>query len=131
MIQRQACSIAIAAIFATLGATIGCDAPSTEERAREAAADIQASITDYDGPALNQEVDKKVVLEVQTQLTTLNEYMGEINGESDQVLVNSIQAFQRAQNEQRPWWLFWQHHPNDGLITDELRQQLASAAAAS
>lgn len=108
----------------------GCDAGSTERRAREAAEHIQASIRDYDGPALAQELEPKVVREVQTHLTTLREYMGEIDGEIDQVLVNAIQAFQRAQNERIPWWLFWQRKPIDGLITDELRRQLAAATAA-
>ncbi len=128
MTRPQAGSIAFAALLA---AAIGCGVPSAEDRAREAAAKIEASITDYDGPALNQEVTKDVVVEVQTHLTQLREYMGEINGKLDPVLINAIQAFQRAQNDQIPWWTFWHQRPNDGLITDELRQQLASAAASS
>ena len=107
-----------------------CDTPSVEDRARAAAADIQASIQDYDGPALNQEVDDAVVREVQQNLTKLKQYMDEIDGEIDPVLVNAIQAFQREQNETVPWWQFWARKPNDGLITPELRQAISAAAAA-
>ncbi len=119
---------------AFLGAVIlcavsACGAPNAEERAREAAVAIEASIQDFDGPALNQEVDREVVIEVQTNLTAIKEYMGEINGEIDPVLVNAIQAFQRTKNAELAWWKFWQHKPNDGLITDSLRQQLKAAAA--
>lgn len=111
-------------------AVASCDAPSAEQRARAAAADIQASIKDYDGPALEQEVSEAIVTEVQTNLAAIKEYMGEINGEIDPVLVNAIQAFQRTRNDQIPWWRFWQRSPSDGLITEELRRELAAAAAA-
>ncbi len=110
-------------------AASSCSGPNSEERAREVAADIQASIQDFDGPALTQEVDKAVVREVQTNLTTLKEYMGEVDGQIDPVLVNAIQAFQRSRNAQLPWWRFWQRTANDGLITEELRQEIAQAAA--
>jgi len=120
-------TLAVAAALA-----IGCaGAPTGEERAREAAADIEASIQDYDTPALNQQVEASAVVEVQENLTTLDEYMDEIDGEIDPVLVNSIQAFQRKQNEAIPWWRFWQRRPNDGLITPELRREIAAAAQAS
>lgn len=121
---RTAAALALIAICAN-----GCVGRSAEERAREAAADIEASITDYDGPALNQQVDAKVVKEVKKNLTSLNEYMGEIDGEIDPVLVNAIQAFQRRQNDLIPWWRFWQRQPNDGLITDELRAELNAAVS--
>lgn len=119
------------AILLLLWGAAGCGGPTTEQRAREVAAEIQASIRDYDGPALEQKVTTEVVTEVQTHLTTLKEYMGEINGEIDPVLVNAIQAFQRNRNEQIPWWRFWQRSPNDGLITEDLRRELAAAAAAT
>ncbi len=114
---------------AILCAVAACGVPNAEERERDAAAAIEASIQDFDGPALSQEVERKVVVEVQTHLTEIKEYMGEINGEIDPVLVNAIQAFQRAKDAEVPWWKFWQHRPNDGLITDLLRQQLKEAAA--
>jgi hypothetical protein len=123
-------SLAALAAACLLCLTAACSSPDAETRAREAAEAIQASIKDYDTAALNQKVDKPVVVEVQTQLTQLHEYMGEINGEIDAVLVNSIQAFQRAQNDKIPWWQFWARHPNDGLITDRLRSQLAAATGA-
>lgn len=112
-----------------LATASGCIGRSSEDRAREAAADIEASITDYDGPALNQKVDASVVEEVQRNLTAINEYMGEVDGKIDPVLVNSIQAFQRQQNAAIPWWQFWQRNPADGLITDELRAELAAATS--
>ncbi len=116
-----------AAVLAT--ALAACTGQSTEDRAREAAADIRASIQDFDVPALNQKVEKAMIVEVQTQLTSLKDYMGEVSGEMDQVLVNAIQAFQRRQNEAIPWYLFWTRTPNDGLIDDELRADLARAAS--
>lgn len=120
-------------LFAALLATVpaGCDTPTAEERALAAKAEIEASIQDYDGPALRQEVDEEVVVEVQKNLTVLNEFMGEIDGEIDPVLVNAIQAFQRRQNETVPWWQFWEREPSDGLITEELRAELSRAARAA
>lgn len=119
---------AMVAMIAMAGA-VGCVGPDGEERAREAAKDIQASIQDFDGPALNQVVDRKVITEVQRNLAALHEYKGELNGEIDGVLVNAIQAFQRSKNEGIPWWRSWQRAPIDGLITDELRGEIAAAAA--
>ncbi len=121
-------SLAAAALLVCVSAT-GCAGPNTEDRARAAAADIEASIKDYDGPALSQKVDRALVKEVQTNLTTLKEFMGEIDGKIDPVLVNSIQAFQRKQNEAIPWWQFWMRRPNDGLITDDLRAEIQAAAS--
>lgn len=123
--------VAVAATALLLALTAACSGPDAEERAREAAAAIEASIKDYDTAALNQKVDKKVVKEVQNQLTQLDEYMGEINGQIDPVLVNAIQAFQRSQNAKIPWWQFWDRRPNDGLITDHLRRELAAATSPS
>ncbi len=108
---------------------LGCSGPDAEGRARAAAADIQASIKDFDGPAMDQEVDKTTVIEVQKNLTTLKEFMGEVDGKVDHVLVNAIQAFQRKQNEAIPWWRFWERSADDGLITENLRQAIAAAAA--
>jgi len=125
---RLVAKAAMIAMMAICGA-VGCVGPDGEERAREAAKDIQASIQDFDGPALNQVVDRKVVIEVQTNLAALHEYKGEINGEIDGVLVNAIQAFQRSKNEGIPWWRSWQRSPIDGLITDQLRGEIAAAAA--
>lgn len=118
-----------AIVAVALLSTTGCFGPDVEGRAREAAADIQASIRDYDGPALNQVVDGKIVAEVQTNLTALDEYKGEINGQIDGVLVNAIQAFQRSKNEDIPWWRSWERAPSDGLITEELRREIAAAAS--
>lgn len=120
-------SLAATAFLACVAA--GCAGPTTEDRARAAAADIEASIKDYDGPALSQEVDRALVKEVQTNLATLKEYMGEIDGKIDPVLINSIQAFQRKQNEALAWWQFWMRRPNDGLITDDLRAEIQAAAS--
>ncbi len=127
MTLRQATALASVAL---LSVALGCNAPSAEDRAREAAAEIEASIQDFDTPALKQEVDPEVVKEVQTQLTTLKQYMGEVNGEIDPVLVNAIQAFQREKNDAIPWYRFWQRKPNDGLLTEELRKEIATAANA-
>ena len=126
---RILCTIAGAIAAASLLLS-ACDTPSVEDRARAAAADIQASIQDYDGPALQQEVEEAVVREIQENLSKLKEYMDEVDGEIDPVLINAIQAFQREQNEAIPWWQFWARRPNDGLITPELREAISAAAAA-
>jgi len=110
---------------------VGCTAPNAEDRARAVAADIQASIRDFDGPALDQKTDKATVLEIEKNLTTLKEFMDEPDGKIDQVLVNAIQAFQRKQNEAIPWWRSWDRSPDDGLITEDLRRAIAAAAAAA
>ncbi len=109
-------------------AGFGCSGPDVEARARAVAADIEASIQDYDTPALEQEIDPAIVKEVQTHLTALKQYMGEINGEIDPVLINAIQAFQRRKNDEIPWWRRWQRTANDGLLTDALRDEIARAA---
>ena len=105
-----------------------CSGPTSEERARAVAADIEASIQDFDTAALAQEIDPKIVREIQTQLTELKDFMGEIDGEIDPVLINAIQAFQRRENEKIAWWRIFSRKPNDGLITEDLRAALAKAA---
>jgi len=48
-----------------------------------------------DQGALEQELSKETVTKVQTELTTLKEYMGPINGKLDQVTLNALESFQR------------------------------------
>ena len=53
-------------------------------------------MVDVEAIALEQKADPAVVSEVQRNLTTINEYQGEIDGKLDSVTVNAIQAFQRT-----------------------------------
>jgi peptidoglycan hydrolase-like protein with peptidoglycan-binding domain len=99
-------------------AAAGCSRKSVEERARETAEKLQKSMVDVEGIALEQKADPAVVSEVQRNLTTINEYQGEIDGKIDSVTVNAIQSFQRTANL-----------PDDGLINETTRKKLAAAAA--
>lgn len=105
------------ALAAALAAA-GCSKQSVEERARETADKIQKSMVDVEGIALEQKVDAAVVSEVQRNLTTINEYQGEINGKLDSVTINAIQSFQRTAGLK-----------DDGIITEATRQKLAASAA--
>ena len=108
------------AVYALLAAlvVVGCSKQSVEQRARETAEKMQKSIVDVEAIALEQKVDPTVVSEVQRNLTTINEYQGEVDGKLDSVTVNAIQAFQRTAGLK-----------DDGIITDTTRQKLAAAAA--
>jgi peptidoglycan hydrolase-like protein with peptidoglycan-binding domain len=109
--------LGLAAVIALL--LVGCSRQSVEERAREAAEKMQASMIDVEAIALEQKADPTVVTEVQRNLTAINEYQGEINGKLDSVTINAIQAFQRTAGLK-----------DDGIITEATRQKLAAAAAA-
>lgn len=104
------------ALLTALGAA-GCSHKTVEERARETADKMQKSLVDVEGIALEQKADPALVSEVQRNLTTINEYQGEIDGKIDSVTVNAIQAFQRTAGL-----------PDDGIITQDTRQKLSSAA---
>ena len=104
-----------------------CAGQSTEERAREAAEKIQESMPNVDAIAAAQEVDPEVVKQVQRQLTTLNEYQGEITGELDPVTINAIQAFQRSVTAKKPWWRPWARLKDNGIINSRTRDELAAA----
>jgi peptidoglycan hydrolase-like protein with peptidoglycan-binding domain len=60
-----------------------------------------------------------VVEEAQRNLTTINEYQGEINGKLDSVTINAVQSFQRTAGVR-----------DDGIITPATRTKLAAAAQA-
>ena len=95
----------------------GCSQKSVEERARETAEKMQASMVDVEAIALQQKAEPDVVSEVQRNLTAIHEYQGEINGKLDSVTVNAIQAFQRTAGLK-----------DNGIITADTRQKLAAAA---
>ena len=122
-IAPRLCRLMIAASVAAVAAGTllagGCSKQTAEERGRETAEKIQKSMVDVDAIALDQAVDPAVVSEVQKNLTTINEYQGEINGKLDAVTINAIQAFQRTAGLK-----------DNGIITDTTRQKLAAAAAA-
>ncbi len=108
---------------------LACTEEQAEQRAREVAEKIQKSIPDVDAVALSQQVDPDVLKEVQRQLTTLNEYQGEVTGELDLVTVNAIQAFQRSAAAREPvWWPPWWHLKDDGILNQRTRELLAEAA---
>jgi len=77
-------------------ATAACSGPSVEDRTRAAAEEVRQSISDVDGPALEQKVEPQLVKEIQQLLQERKEYFGEINGEFDAVTLNALQAFQRS-----------------------------------
>ena len=91
----QVTSLGVAA--ALLLSLAACSGDISEEKAREIAERARRSIQPIDAGALEQEVAPAVVKRVQTELTTLGEYMGPINGRLDSVTVNAFEAFQRKQ----------------------------------
>jgi peptidoglycan hydrolase-like protein with peptidoglycan-binding domain len=116
-LDRLAFRMLRAGSLALLVAVSACSHQTAEERARATAEKLTKSIIDVEAIALDQTVDAGVVTEVQTNLTKINEYQGEINGKLDSVTVNAIQAFQRTAGVK-----------DDGIITDATRQKLAAAA---
>lgn len=113
---RRAVGAVGLALLAALTA-VACSKQSVEERARETAEKIQKSMVDVEAIALEQKAAPEVVTEVQRNLTTINEYQGEINGKLDSVTINAIQAFQRTAGLK-----------DDGIITAATREKLAAAA---
>jgi peptidoglycan hydrolase-like protein with peptidoglycan-binding domain len=95
-----------------------CSEERAVRRAREAAEEIQKSIPDVDAVALSQQVDPTLVKEVQTHLTALKEYQGEISGKLDSVTINAIQAFQRSEGLR-----------DDGLLDEKTLERLRTSAA--
>lgn len=108
---------AFALLIGLAALSAGCSRSSVEERARETAEKIQRSIVDVEAVALQQKADPAVISEVQRNLTAVNEYQGEVNGQLDSVTVNAIQAFQRSAGLK-----------DDGIITETTREKLAEAA---
>jgi peptidoglycan hydrolase-like protein with peptidoglycan-binding domain len=96
-----------------------CSKQDQEERAREAAEKIKASIPDVDAIALAQKVSPADIKTAQEELTKLNEYQGEINGTLDSVTVNAIEAFQREHGLS-----------SNGLLSDETTRLMREAAQA-
>ena len=113
-LSRCLARVAVAGLVLAAG---GCSKHTVEERARETAEKIQKSMVDVEGVALEQKIEPAVVTEVQKNLTTINEYQGEINGKLDSVTINAIQSFQRTAGVK-----------DDGIITEATRQKLAAAA---
>src|ERR1043165_7134568 len=108
MLRRNTlCGLSLALTVLTALAAVGCNRKSVEERARETAEKMQKSMVDVEGIALEQKADPAVVSEVQRNLTTINEYQGEIDGKIDSVTVNAIQSFQRTASL-----------PYDGIINE-------------
>ncbi len=95
----------------------GCSKQDAEERAREAADKIKASMPNVEEHALEQKVTPDEVKTVQAQLTKLNQYQGEINGKLDSVTVNAIEAFQREKDLKA-----------NGILTAETRRLLQESA---
>jgi peptidoglycan hydrolase-like protein with peptidoglycan-binding domain len=95
-----------------------CDGESAEQRARAAAEKIQSSIPNQLAVALEQDAAPEQIKEAQEALTSIDEYMGEVNGELDAVTVNAIQAFQRSHGL-----------ADDGILDEETRRLLREAKA--
>jgi peptidoglycan hydrolase-like protein with peptidoglycan-binding domain len=117
--RRRARLLGRLALFALLAALPACKTKTIEEREREAADAVARSLKDVDAMAMEQKVDPAVVKEVQQHLTAIHEYQGEINGKLDQVTINAVQAFERAQDLEP-----------DGIIDEDLRKRLTTAAGA-
>ena len=87
--------LAVLPAVAVLLAAPGCSSKLTEEKARAAEKRARETMQPLDQGALEQELSKETVTKVQTELTTLKEYMGPINGKLDQVTLNALESFQR------------------------------------
>jgi hypothetical protein len=96
---------------------VGCSQESPTERAQKAVEEIRRSIPDPDATAIAQKTDTETVKEVQQRLTTLKEYMGEINGKLDGVTINAIEAFQRSAGL-----------PDNGILDNRTLKKLRQAA---
>jgi peptidoglycan hydrolase-like protein with peptidoglycan-binding domain len=116
---RGARLLAYFLLAALVAAITSCHGSTAEQRAREAAEQIKASMPDVDAAALAQKVDPETVRQAQRELTAINEYQGEINGKLDSVTVNAIEAFQREADLE-----------DDGILDSHTRERLAEAAAA-
>ena len=111
-------AVAIVALSLCFGA---CSREVSEERARQAEKEVRDSLgPDVDATAVAQDVSPELIKEVQTNLTAIHEYKGEINGTLDSVTVNAIEAFQRSAGL-----------PDNGLINPRTRERLQAAAAAA
>lgn len=75
---------------------VGCSRQSIEDRAREQAEKIKASLGDAETRALEQKATPEQVKQAQVALTQVHEYMGEVNGKLDAITVNAVEAFQRS-----------------------------------
>jgi peptidoglycan hydrolase-like protein with peptidoglycan-binding domain len=111
-------AVALLASLAALPAFSGCSSELAEEKARAAAERARDAIQPLDHGALEQKISADVVKKVQTQLTTLKEYMGPITGRLDQVTLNALESFQRK-NDITP----------DGRFNDETLRLLDSTAS--
>ena len=83
-------------ICVTAAVLAACSRQSVEDRAREQAEKILASMGDAETRALAQPATPEQVQQAQQALTILHEYMGEVNGKLDAVTVNAVEAFQRT-----------------------------------
>lgn len=108
----------VAALFLGILCSLpACTEKTEEERAREAAEEIDKSMPEVEATALAQTIDEEVVKEVQQNLTAIHEYQGAINGALDSVTLNALEAFQRSIGE-----------PDNGIVNEEIRRKLAEAA---
>lgn len=73
-----------------------CNGQSAEMRARAQLEKVKESVPDVEAKALAQKVTPDDVRKAQEALRSVNEYLGEVNGQLDAVTVNAIEAFQRA-----------------------------------
>ncbi len=113
-------AVRLALVCLALTGVAACKSKSAEERGREAAEKMNASMPDVEAIALAQNIDPGVCKEVQANLIVLNEYQGDTNGTLDSVTVNAIQAFQRSAGLK-----------DTGIVDDKTRTKLASAAQAA
>jgi len=95
-----------------------CSDSNVETRAREAAEKIKESMPDVEAKALAQTATAEDIKLAQEALTTVKEYMGEINGVLDSVTINAIQAFQKTNGLTA-----------DGILTDKTKKLLRDAIA--
>lgn len=107
-------------VFGVVCFFAACTGKSKEERAREAAEEIDKAMPEVEATALAQTVSPEVVKEIQRNLTAIHEYQGEINGVLDSVTLNALEAFQRSIDER-----------DNGIVDKEIRRKLAEAAGES
>lgn len=95
-----------------------CSHGSIEDRAREQAEKVIASMGDAETRALAQKATPQQVQQAQEALTIVHEYMGEVNGKLDAITVNAVEAFQRSHGLK-----------DDGILNDKTQHLLQEVLA--
>jgi peptidoglycan hydrolase-like protein with peptidoglycan-binding domain len=105
-------------ICMTAAVLAGCSRQSIEDRAREQAEKIKASLGDAETRALEQQTTPEQVKQAQAALTVVHEYMGEVDGKLNAITINAIEAFQRTHGLK-----------DDGILNEKTQRLLQEVLA--